>query len=277
MCERHDNPSIVCRHLLTRARNFNLVVMLRVAAMWLLKSLKLIFRKQRLSDKSFFGIYPNVIGRSRPQYSGTNHQHCPGAMQLEQFQRRQISWDSAFNLIRPFKFISWPPLWALTPLVCEPENQTKAALMCLPSAQKHIGPKLESFFFSTCGSMILASAILFPVTPYMIFIYTLGVSARYLSAGLSGSIKRMTGGADRVSVAKTPPCSWIPKPVSGSPLRMTSLVSTWKTCPPGPTELDARDTEAPKGGGTSERDISGEVAEKWRRRGGWWETIHGGG
>lgn len=74
--------------------------------------------------------------------------------------------------------------------------------------------------------MISTGAFSFKVTPYMIFVYLLGVSARYLSAGLSGSIKRMTGGADRVSVAKTPPCSWIPKPVSGSPLRTTSLVST---------------------------------------------------
>lgn len=103
----------------------------------------------------------------------------------------------------------------------------------------------------------------------MIFVYSLGVSVRYLSAGLSGSIKRMTGGADRVSVAKTPPCSWIPKPVSGSPLRTTSLVSTWKTCPPGPTELDARDTEGRgrERGDTSERDISGDVADKWSKRG----------
>lgn len=101
----------------------------------------------------------------------------------------------------------------------------------------------------------------------MIFVYSLGVSAHYLSAGLSGSIKRTTGGADRVSVAKTPPCSWIPKPVSGSPLRTTSLVSTWKTCPPGPTELDARDTEGERGRDISEGDISGNVAYKWSKRG----------
>lgn len=86
---------------------------------------------------------------------------------------------------------------------------------------------------------------------------------RYLSAGLSGSMKRMTGGADSVSVAKTPPCSWIPKPVSGSPLRKTSLVSTWKTCPPGPTELDTRDTGTQKG----RRKKKGKVEEgKWKRR-----------
>lgn len=97
-------------------------------------------------------------------------------------------------------------------------------------------------------------------------VYLLGVSLRYLSAGLSGSIKRMTGGADRVSVAKTPPCSWIPKPVSGSPLRMTSLVSTWKTCPPGPTELDAKDTAGGGGReGTHQRQTNSA-------RKGLWET-----
>lgn len=105
----------------------------------------------------------------------------------------------------------------------------------------------------------------------MICVYLLGVSVCYLSAGLSGSIKRMTGGADRVSVAKTPPCSWIPKPVSGSPLRMTSLVSTWKTCPPGPTELDARDTEPQRGEreGTHQRETERnqrDMADKWSKR-----------
>lgn len=111
----------------------------------------------------------------------------------------------------------------------------------------------------------------------MIFVYSLGVSVRYLSAGLSGSIKRMTGGADRVSVAKTPPCSWIPKPVSGSPLRMISLVSTWKTCPPGPTELDARDTAGEKERGETQREI---FVEKWQMNGageGLRETKNAGG
>lgn len=88
----------------------------------------------------------------------------------------------------------------------------------------------------------------------------------YLSEGLSGSIKRMTGGADSVSVANTPPCSWIPKPVSGSPLRRTSLVSTWKICPPGPTELEDRDTEEEgrKRENTSHRATTGNAAERWR-------------
>lgn len=55
-------------------------------------------------------------------------------------------------------------------------------------------------------------------------------------------MKRTSGGADSVSVANIPPCSWTPKPLSGSPVRTTSLVSTWTTCPPGPTELEAKDT-----------------------------------
>lgn len=105
------------------------------------------------------------------------------------------------------------------------------------------GLKLASFFPLTCDWMIGLNGTSSSRWLPMIFVYSLGVSVCYLSAELSGSIKRMTGGADRVSVAKTPPWSWIPKPVSGSPLRTTSLVSTWKTCPPGPTELDARDTE----------------------------------
>lgn len=64
-----------------------------------------------------------------------------------------------------------------------------------------------------------------------------------LSAGLSGSIKRTRGGEDRVSVAKMPPWSWSPKPFKGSPLRITSVVSVWTICPPGPTVLEASDTE----------------------------------
>lgn len=64
-----------------------------------------------------------------------------------------------------------------------------------------------------------------------------------LSAGLSGSIKRTRGGEDRVSVAKMPPWSWSPKPFRGSPLRITSVVSVWTICPPGPTVLEASDTE----------------------------------
>ena len=84
----------------------------------------------------------------------------------------------------------------------------------------------------------------------------------YLSAGLSGSMKRTTAGADRASVAKTPPCSCRPKPVSGSPRRTTSLVSTWTTCPPGPTELDARDTR-----GETERQKGREtVRDRERQR-----------
>lgn len=65
----------------------------------------------------------------------------------------------------------------------------------------------------------------------------------HLSAELSGSMNRISGGADSVSVANIPPCSWTPKPLRGSPVRMISLVSTWTTWPPGPTELDARDTK----------------------------------
>lgn len=65
----------------------------------------------------------------------------------------------------------------------------------------------------------------------------------HLSAELSGSMNRISGGADSVSVANIPPCSWTPKPFSGSPVKTTSLVSTWTTWPPGPTELDARDTK----------------------------------
>lgn len=64
-----------------------------------------------------------------------------------------------------------------------------------------------------------------------------------LSAGLSGSIKRTRGGEDRVSVAKMPPWSWSPKPFKGSPLSTTSVVSVWTICPPGPTVLEANDTE----------------------------------
>lgn len=65
----------------------------------------------------------------------------------------------------------------------------------------------------------------------------------HLSAELSGSMNRIRGGAESVSVANIPPCSWTPKPLSGSPVRTTSLVSTWTTWPPGPTELEARDTK----------------------------------
>lgn len=48
----------------------------------------------------------------------------------------------------------------------------------------------------------------------------------HLSAELSGSMNRISGGADSVSVANIPPCSCTPKPFSGSPVKTTSLVST---------------------------------------------------
>lgn len=64
----------------------------------------------------------------------------------------------------------------------------------------------------------------------------------HLSAGLSGSMKRTSGGEERVSVAKMPPWSWRPKPLRGSPQSMTSVVSVCTICPPGPTVLEASDT-----------------------------------
>lgn len=159
--------------------------------------------------------------------------------------------------------------------------------MWLPSAPTHSGPNLESFSLTQTHTYV-AQRSHHPVQGDSLYDACLRDEASrcvYLSAGLSGSIKRMTGGADRVSVAKTPPCSWIPKPVSGSPLRMTSLVSTWKTCPPGPTELDARDTGGTRGvgrggGGEGAAHQRGISAEKWwqekKRRRMWGQSMEVG-
>lgn len=78
---------------------------------------------------------------------------------------------------------------------------------------------------------------------WLCFVYMVELTfGTYLSAELSGSMKRIRGGAERVSVANIPPCSWTPNPFRGSPLRVTSLDSVWTIWPPGPTELEAKDT-----------------------------------
>lgn len=71
----------------------------------------------------------------------------------------------------------------------------------------------------------------------------------------------MSGGEVSVSVAKTPPCSWIPKPMMESLTRVTSVVSVCTTCPARPRVDDARDTAESREKDTQKRVsiVGGEI------------------